>query len=128
MLRSTIKKQTFNQQIRTFTMSRYLYREDNPIHGAADNIGKMHNSNPKNPNILSSGGAIGKQFNPDGALGSIPQSLGGPFDKDGIIGSQFNAAKGGIAGTVERAVDGPSQAKKNTKMPEYPKGGKKGSK
>lgn len=28
-----------------------------------------------------------------------------------MIGSQFDAAKGGIAGTVERAVDGPSQQK-----------------
>lgn len=28
-----------------------------------------------------------------------------------MIGSQFDAGKGGIAGTVERAVDGPSQRK-----------------
>ena len=44
--------------------------------------------------------------------------MGGPFDKDGIIGSQFDASKGGIAGTVERMVDGPSQAQKGTKLPD----------
>jgi hypothetical protein len=62
----------------------------------------------QNPSILSSAGAIGKQFNPDGALGSIPQAIGGPFSKDGVIGSQFDAGQDGIAGHVERAVDGPS--------------------
>lgn len=61
----------------------------------------------QNPSILSSAGAIGKHFNPDGALGSIPQAVGGPFDKDGVVGKQFDAGKDGIAGTVERAVDGP---------------------
>ncbi|KAF2474102.1 uncharacterized protein BDR25DRAFT_280830 [Lindgomyces ingoldianus] len=60
-----------------------------------------------NPSILSSAGAIGKHFNPDGSLGQIPQKIGGPLDKDGAIGSQFDASKGGIAGTVERVVDGP---------------------
>jgi hypothetical protein len=62
----------------------------------------------QNPSILSSAGAIGKQFNPDGAVGSIGQAVGGPFSKDGVIGSQFDAGKNGIAGHVERAVDGPS--------------------
>ncbi|TGZ83708.1 hypothetical protein EX30DRAFT_338320 [Ascodesmis nigricans] len=84
---------------------------DNPVHRAADRIGEMKKTSPENPSVFSSGGAIGKQFNPDGSLGSIPQAIGGPFDKEGVIGSQFNASKGGIAGTVERAVDGPSQEK-----------------
>lgn len=47
----------------------------------------------------------------DGNIGQIGEKIGGPFSKDGMIGSQFDAAKGGIAGTVERAVDGPSQNK-----------------
>lgn len=47
----------------------------------------------------------------DGNIGQIGEKIGGPFSKDGIIGSQFDAAKGGIAGTVEKAVDGPSQKK-----------------
>jgi hypothetical protein len=35
--------------------------------------------------------------------------IGGPFSKDGAIGSQFDAAKDGLAGQVEKAVDGPSR-------------------
>jgi hypothetical protein len=62
----------------------------------------------QNPSVISSAGAIGKQFNPDGAIGQIGQAVGGPFSKDGAIGSQFDASKNGIAGHVERAVDGPS--------------------
>ena len=68
----------------------------------------QYTHSPKNPSIISSAGAIGKQFNPDGAIGSIGQAVGGPFSKDGVIGSQFDASKDGIAGHVERAVDGPS--------------------
>ncbi|CAI6333405.1 unnamed protein product [Periconia digitata] len=62
----------------------------------------------QNPSIISSAGAIGKQFNPDGAIGQIGEKVGGPLSKDGVIGSQFDASKNGIAGHVERAVDGPS--------------------
>lgn len=29
------------------------------------------------------------------------------FPQDGAIGSQFDASKGGLAGKVEKAVDGP---------------------
>lgn len=78
---------------------------------AADKLGanKSTNAIPQdNPSILSSAGAIGKQFNPDGAIGQIGEKVGGPFSKDGVIGSQFDASKDGIAGHVERAVDGPS--------------------
>ncbi|KAA8893596.1 hypothetical protein FN846DRAFT_923567 [Sphaerosporella brunnea] len=95
--------------------SRKLAGEENPIHRAADKVGAMKSTSPENPSVFSSSGAIGRQFNPDGTLGSIPQAVGGPFDKDGIIGSQFDAAKGGVAGTVERMVDGPCQAQKETK-------------
>ena len=58
----------------------------------------------------------------DGPIGNIAQRVGGPFDKDGAIGSQFDASKGGIAGTVEKMVGGPAQAEKGTKMSE---GGRK---
>jgi hypothetical protein len=61
----------------------------------------------QNPSMLSSVGAIGKHFNPDGAVGQIGEKVGGPFSKEGMIGNQFDASKDGIAGTVERAVDGP---------------------
>ncbi|KAG9196027.1 hypothetical protein G6011_01148 [Alternaria panax] len=78
---------------------------------AADKLGANKGTNAipsENPSVISSAGAIGKQFNPDGAIGQIGEKVGGPFSKDGIIGSQFDASKNGIAGHVERAVDGPS--------------------
>merc|ERR1711915_897075 len=82
------------------------------ITNAADNLGAFKkDSNPipnENPSVISSEGAIGKQFNPDGAIGQIGEKIGGPLSKDGVIGSQFDASKNGIAGHVERAVDGPS--------------------
>jgi uncharacterized membrane protein YqgA involved in biofilm formation len=61
----------------------------------------------QNPGILSSGGAIGKQFNLEGPIGQIGEKIGEPFSKDGSVGSQFDASKSEIAGTVEKAVDGP---------------------
>ncbi|KAF1361974.1 hypothetical protein EJ07DRAFT_50795, partial [Lizonia empirigonia] len=79
---------------------------------AANKLGanKSTNAMPNaNPSVLSSAGAIGKHFNPDGALGSIGQAVGGPFAKDGVVGSQFDAGKDSIAGRVERAVGGPSK-------------------
>ena len=63
------------------------------------------------PSIISSEGAIGKQFNPDGSIGQIGERVGGPFSSEGAIGSQFDASKGGIAGMVESAVSGPRQNK-----------------
>ncbi|KAI1303253.1 hypothetical protein F5Y03DRAFT_359824 [Xylaria venustula] len=76
----------------------------------ADSIGASKSTNPipkENPSVISSEGAIGKPFNPEGAIGKIGEKIGGPFSKDGAIGSQFDASKQGIAGHVERAVDGP---------------------
>jgi len=80
---------------------------NNPFHNAASAAGEKKDTQPSNPSILSSGGTIGKQFNPEGSIGQVGEKIGGPFSKDGIIGSQFDASKGGIAGTVEKAVDGP---------------------
>ncbi|EKG12349.1 hypothetical protein MPH_10466 [Macrophomina phaseolina MS6] len=80
---------------------------NNPIHNAAESAGANKATNPANPSVISSEGAIGKQFNPEGNIGQIGEKVGGPFSKDGIVGSQFDASKGGIAGTVERLVDGP---------------------
>ncbi|KAK3079234.1 hypothetical protein LTS18_005396 [Coniosporium uncinatum] len=86
--------------------------DKNPVHETAENAGQQKDTNPSNPSVVSSGGAIGKQFNPDGAIGQVGEAIGGPFSKDGAIGSQFDASKGGIAGTVEKAVDGPSNPSK----------------
>ncbi|KXH55432.1 hypothetical protein CSAL01_05069 [Colletotrichum salicis] len=79
----------------------------NPIHNVAEAAGQKKDTSPSKPSVISSEGAIGKQFNPDGNIGQIGEAVGGPFSKDGAIGSQFDASKGGIAGTVEKAVDGP---------------------
>lgn len=51
-------------------------------------------------------------FVADGNIGQIGEKIGGAFSKDGAIGSQFDASKDGIAGTVEKAVDGPSNPAK----------------
>lgn len=56
---------------------------------------------------ISSGGAIGRQFNPEGSIGQMGEKIGGPLSKEGMIGSQFDASKGGIAGKVESMVGGP---------------------
>ncbi|KAL1859711.1 hypothetical protein Daus18300_009430 [Diaporthe australafricana] len=71
--------------------------------------------NAQNPSVISSKGAIGKQFNPDGNIGQVGEKIGGPFSKDGAIGSQFDASKDGIAGQVEKAVDGPARPASNAK-------------
>ncbi|OLN86759.1 hypothetical protein CCHL11_03869 [Colletotrichum chlorophyti] len=84
----------------------------NPIHNTAEEVGLKKDTNPGKPSVISSDGAIGKQFNPDGNIGQIGEKVGGPFSKDGTIGSQFDASKNGIAGTVERAVDGPQNPAK----------------
>ncbi|KAI0402249.1 hypothetical protein F4802DRAFT_618098 [Xylaria palmicola] len=76
----------------------------------ADKLGakKATNAIPQeNPSMISSEGSIGKPFNPEGAIGQIGQKIGGALSKDGMIGSQFDASKDGIADHVERAVDGP---------------------
>lgn len=99
----------------------------NPIYDAADKVGEKYDKNVKGDreSTLSSGGAVGSKFNPDGPIGSIAQKIGGPFAKDGIIGRQFDASGGGIAGTVEKMVHGPSQKKPGDPEHKGPTPGKK---
>ncbi|KAL5382819.1 hypothetical protein DPSP01_006374 [Paraphaeosphaeria sporulosa] len=69
---------------------------------AADALGQKKGTNAipqQNPSIISSAGAIGKQFNPDSAIGQIGQKIGGPLSKEGVIGSQFDASKDGRTGS-----------------------------
>ncbi|CAD0093749.1 unnamed protein product [Aureobasidium mustum] len=82
---------------------------DKKIEDNTQAAGEAKDTNPQNPSVISSGGAVGKQFNPDGNIGQVGEAVGGPFSKDGAIGSQFDAAKDGLAGQVEKAVDGPSR-------------------
>jgi hypothetical protein len=45
-------------------------------------------------------------------VGQVGEKIGGAFSKDGIIGSQFDASKDGVAGKLEKAIDGPSNPAK----------------
>ncbi|KAL0940403.1 uncharacterized protein CTRU02_203166 [Colletotrichum truncatum] len=98
----------FNSQVKVLSRStKNKMSSTNPLHNTAETAGQHKDTNPAKPSVISSEGAIGRQFNPDGNIGQIGEKVGGPFSKDGVIGGQFDASKGGIAGTVERAVDGP---------------------
>ncbi|KAJ0165213.1 hypothetical protein CTA2_11980, partial [Colletotrichum tanaceti] len=63
------------RQTRLFAASvpraRAMSSSQNPIHDAADAAGQKKDTNPANPSVISSEGAIGKQFNPDGNIGQI---------------------------------------------------------
>ena len=72
--------------------------------------------------VLDKTGAIGKQFTgkwaargavcfltlnlyiAEGAIGGTAQKIGGPFDKEGSIGKQFNP-DGSLGGTAQRLAD-----------------------
>jgi len=41
----------------------------------------------------------------DGAIGGTAQKIGGPLDKDGMIGKQFTT-EGSIGGSVQGALGG----------------------
>lgn len=43
-----------------------------------------------------------------GAIGGMAQKIGGPLDKDGIIGKQFTS-DGALGGTVQNAAGGTSK-------------------
>jgi hypothetical protein len=45
-----------------------------------------------------------------GAIGSMGQKIGGPFDKEGMIGKQFTP-EGSIGGAVQNAMGGEKKAK-----------------
>ncbi|KAG9834822.1 hypothetical protein KCU98_g11815, partial [Aureobasidium melanogenum] len=104
--RNTVSK-TFKPSSAAFLRVRGM--ADKRVEDVSQAAGEAKDTNPKNPSVVSSGGAIGKQFNPDGAIGQVGEAVGGPFSKDGAIGSQFDASKDGLAGQVEKAVDGPSR-------------------
>lgn len=45
----------------------------------------------------------------EGAIGGIGQKIGGPFDKEGMIGEQFTA-KGAVGGTIDSMMGGKKRA------------------
>ncbi|UPK91884.1 hypothetical protein LCI18_002819 [Fusarium solani-melongenae] len=62
------------------------------------------------PKAMDAQGSIGKQFTEQGAIGSMGQKIGGPFDKKGMIGKQFTP-EGSIGGAVQNAMGGEKKAK-----------------
>ncbi|KUI56488.1 hypothetical protein VP1G_03825 [Cytospora mali] len=112
MLRSIIRNAVRKNIVATYSPAASQVRTmaaKNRVEDAAQAAGEAKKTNPKNPSVISSAGAIGKQFNPDGNIGQVGEKIGGAFSKDGAIGSQFDASKDGIAGEVEKAVDGPAR-------------------
>jgi len=59
------------------------------------------------PNVFDAQGAIGKQFTAGGAIGSVGETVGGPFAKDGMIGKNFNE-DGSVGGSVQNTLGGKS--------------------
>ena len=49
-------------------------------------------------------GAIGREFEPEGAVGSTADAVGGPLDAEGQVGRQFKS-DGAVGGSVEGAAE-----------------------
>ena len=45
----------------------------------------------------------------NGAIGGTAEKIGGPFDKDGIVGKQFTT-EGSIGGSVQNVAGGQKKA------------------
>lgn len=89
---------------------------DKPITNLTDTV----------PKAMDEQGSVGKQFTgttvaswsarsnlifiPEkGAIGGTAQKIGGPFDKEGVIGKQFTT-EGSIGGTVQNNMGGEKKA------------------
>lgn len=48
---------------------------DKRVEDLSQAAGEAKDTNPKNPSVVSSGGAVGKQFNPDGAIGQVGEAV-----------------------------------------------------
>jgi hypothetical protein len=70
---------------------------------AANRVPRDHQGGTNPLKAFGSKGSIGSQFEANGAVGQVPQKIGGPFDKDGIIGRQFTS-DGVIGGAVDETV------------------------
>ena len=51
---------------------------DKKVEDAAQAAGEANDTNPQNPSVISSAGAIGKQFNPDGNIGQVGEKVRSP--------------------------------------------------
>ncbi|KAK3307313.1 uncharacterized protein B0T15DRAFT_529875 [Chaetomium strumarium] len=59
------------------------------------------------PGIFDKDGAVGHQFQPEGAIGSVGEKVGGPLSSQGMIGKQFTD-QGSVGGTIQSALGGKS--------------------
>jgi hypothetical protein len=57
----------------------------------------------KTGHVFTKEGAIGKEFEAEGAIGATADAAGGPLDEAGAVGRQFKS-DGSIGGTVEAAA------------------------
>lgn len=65
-----------------------------------------------NSQVLSLSVTVNLDFNlstENGAIGGTAQKIGGPFDKEGMIGKQFTT-EGSIGGTVQNNMGGEKKA------------------
>jgi len=54
--------------------------------------------------VFDKTGAVGKEFEADGAIGGTAEKLGGPFRRDGPVGSQFTSSDGGIGEAAQKMM------------------------
>lgn len=79
MLR-TITRNTFTKTFKPSSASALRTRgmADKKVEDAAQAAGEAKDTNPQNPSVISSAGAIGKQFNPDGNIGQVGEKVRSP--------------------------------------------------
>ncbi|KAI5790597.1 hypothetical protein DFH27DRAFT_527591 [Peziza echinospora] len=76
---------------------------DTAADAAANRVPRDHQGGTNPLKAFGSKGSIGSQFEAGGAVGQVPQKIGGPFDKEGVIGKQFTS-EGVIGGAVDETV------------------------
>ena len=79
MLR-TITRNTFTKTFKPSSASALRTRgmADKKVEDAAQAAGEAKDTNPQNPSVISSAGAVGKQFNPDGNIGQVGEKVRSP--------------------------------------------------
>lgn len=85
MLR-TITRNTFTKTFKPSSASALRTRgmADKKVEDAAQAAGEAKDTNPQNPSVISSAGAIGKQFNPDGNIGQVGEKVRSPLSSTSL--------------------------------------------
>jgi uncharacterized protein with von Willebrand factor type A (vWA) domain len=71
--RNTVSKTLFKPSMAAPLRTRGM--ADKKIEDLSQTAGEAKDTNPKNPSVISSGGAVGKQFNPDGNIGQVGEAV-----------------------------------------------------